>query len=125
VHIEEGTKTFREQFPIGPRKHCGAIDKEINRAFFHSSRSERGAVVIDRCDSHSDELKNMLPDTLRQYYDKMRRDPLFTRLVLYTKNFGEGTMNDGMIIGFADDSSKIVLATWDPNGHDVWEPEQA
>ncbi len=116
------TASYRSQFPIGPKAPRALKDEEIAMVHFTCFPSKGGAIVIDKQGSGTEKLKELLPPALHAHYDKLRVDARFDRFVLYAKSFGEGTTNDGLIVGFANDDMYYVVATWDAAGHDIWEP---
>ncbi|MDO8576223.1 MAG: hypothetical protein Q7R90_02815 [bacterium] len=116
------TASFRSRYPIGPKNPIALRDEEIAMVFHVSTPSKGGTMVIDKRGSGTEKLKEMLPRALHPHYDKLRVDSRFDRFVLFAKSHGEGTTNDGMIVGFANDDFYYVVAVWDQIGHDIWEP---
>lgn len=114
--------TFRSQFKIGPKQPYALKDEEIAMVQFNSFPSRGGVTIVEKQGSATEQLKEMLPPALHSLYDKVRVDPRFDRFALFAKSHGEGTTNDGMIVGFANDDFYYILAVWDQDGHDTWEP---
>ena len=116
------TATLRSQYPIGPKEPRSLNEEEIAMVHFICSPGKGGTIVVEKQSNGSGKLKEMLPPTLHAHYDKLHADPRFDRFVLYAKSHGNGTTDDGLIVGFANDDMYYVVATWDAEGHDIWEP---
>ena len=114
--------SYRSQFPIGPKAPRALKNEEIAMGHFTCSPSKGGAIVVDKQGNTTQKLKELLPSALHAHYDKLRADTRFDRFALFAKSFGNGTTDDGLIVGFANDDMYYVVATWDANGHDIWEP---
>lgn len=113
---------FRSQYPIGPKQPRTLQDEEIAVVQYLSLPSKGGLSILDQRGSETEKVKQMLPDALHAHYDKLSTDERFDRFVFFAKNYGGGKTNDGMIVGFAHDDLYYVVAAWDENGHDIWEP---
>jgi len=111
---------FRSAFKIGPKQPYALKDEEIAMVTHVSSSSKGGTMILDK--QGTDKLKTVLPEALHAHYDKLRVDPRFDRFALYSKGQGNNVMLDGMVVGFANDDFYYIIAVWDTNGHDIWEP---
>gem|GEM_PF-6356562 len=113
---------FRSTFKIGPKQPRALNDEEIALVHFCSLPSRGGTHILDEHSEDADELKAILPPALHGHYDKLRADPRFLRFALFSKGQGKDVVLDGMVVGFAKDEFYYIVAVWDINGHDIWEP---
>ena len=113
---------FRSQYKIGPKCPYGLRDEDIATAFHVSSPSKGGTIVLDKQGGGTEKLKAALPADLHTHYDKLQIDPRFDRFLLLSKGQGVDLALDGMVVGFANDDFYYIVAVWDINGHDIWEP---
>jgi len=113
---------FRSQFKIGPKQPYALRDEEIAMVTHVSFADKGGTMIVDKQGSGTDKLKEVLPGALHAHYDKLRTDPRFDRFALFSKGQGSDVQLDGMIVGFANDDFYYIVAVWDINGQDIWEP---
>lgn len=113
---------FRSAFKIGPKQPYALKDDEIAMVKHVSSPSKGGTMILDKQGNGTEKLKAALPADLHPHYDKLRVDPRFDRFALFSKGQGRDLVLDGMVVGFANDDFYYVVAIWDINGHDIWEP---
>ncbi|MFH1178495.1 MAG: hypothetical protein V1711_02115 [bacterium] len=67
-------------------------------------------------------IMNKLPEKCKDHFEmvhamRTKRGMFFERFALFAKQDG------GMLVGFGADEVYYVLATWDRNGQDLWQPK--
>ncbi len=87
-------------------------DEESAALFFLPIKAtEPGKIVgllSEKCREHFKALQGM----------RTVRGPFFERFAILAKP------TDGILVGFGKDEVYYVLATWDQNGQDLWQPQQ-
>ena len=115
--------TFRSQYRVDANHPIALSDSDTAMVFHVSGPDKGGTRIIDkRQEGEGERLKTMIPAGLHAHYDKLRADERFDRFLLCAKSHGNGTTDDAMIVAFGKDELYYVVAVWDENGYDVWEP---
>lgn len=111
--------SFRSKYGgVGPGKQLTFPNQDAAVAHFASGPKQATILYDGRESGQGERLKRLVPDVFHGHYDKVRENLRFKKFALFTKG-GEG---DGLVLGFDINGACIVLAIWDKEGKDMWEP---